>query len=173
MNVIEFAMQMELDGREFYLRSAENAPEPELKEILKYLAEEETRHYNFFKRLHDGKTAEAEKELAAGTSLRDTKNIFVQLGEAGKDKEFGDGARKVWLEAMKIEEKAVKMYTSEAEKESDAERKAMLTRIAEEEQNHVYLIDNVLSFMTDPNEFVNSQKFANFKSWEGRGSDSD
>ena len=171
MNVIEFAMQMELDGREFYLRSAQNAPEPELKEILKYLADEETRHYNFFKRLHDGKTAEAEKELDAGTSLKETKNVFVKLSEAGKEKEFGDGARKVWTEAMKIEEKSVDLYTSEAAKESDPERKALLSRIAAEEQNHVYLIDNVLSFMTDPGEFVDSQKFANFKSWEGRSAD--
>ncbi len=168
MSVIEFAMQMELDGRDFYLRSAENVSQPELKEILKYLADEENRHYNFFKRLHDGQTAAAEEELDARTPLRETKNVFVKLSEEGKEKEFGDGARKVWLEAMSIEEKSVDLYTTEADKETDADRKALLNRIAAEEQNHVYLIDNVLSFMTDPGEFIESQKFAKFKSWEGK-----
>ena len=168
MDAIEFAMQMELEGREFYRRSAQNTSEPELKEILQYLADEETRHYNFFKRLSEGRSQEAEHELEAGTSLQDTRNLFVQLSEEGKDKRFEENARVVWLEAMKIEEKSVRLYTTESRKERNPERRALLSRIAEEEQNHVYLIDNVLSFMTDPAAFNESQKFAKFKSWEGK-----
>jgi rubrerythrin len=168
MDVIEFAMQMELDGRDFYLRSSQHVKQPELQEILKYLADEENRHYNFFKRLHDGQMEAAIQELDTSTSLKQTKNVFVKLSEEGKEKEFGDDARKVWLEAMNIEEKSVKLYTTEAAKETDAERRELLNRIAAEEQNHVYLIDNVLAFMTDPGEFIESQKFAKFKSWEGK-----
>ena len=168
MDVIKFAMQMELDGKQFYTRSANAAKDEELRDILLYLAEEEDRHFRFFKALGQGDTAAADRELAAApSSLTDTKNVFVLLTENGREKSFGADARSAWTEAMGIEEKAVKMYTEEASKEADPRRKALLEKIADEERNHVYLIENVLSFMADPQGFADSKRFSDFQSWEG------
>ena len=118
--------------------------------------------------MSEGKIDTAAGALESGAALKDTKNVFVQLIEENKDKRFGDDARAAWQEALKIEEKAVALYSEEAEKETDAGRKKLLTKIADEERNHVYLIDNMLSFMSDPSGFAGSQQFASFKSWEGR-----
>ena len=52
MDVIKFAMQMELDGKKFYEQAAEAAPTKELKDIFLYLAEEEDRHFKFFHSLY-------------------------------------------------------------------------------------------------------------------------
>lgn len=168
MNIIEFAMKMERDGQAFYEKAAAAAPQPELKEIFLYLAREEERHFAFFKNMHEGDTKAAIKVLGSNT-LAKTKNVFVHLiEENGGDVTFGADVRKAWTEALKIEEKAVKLYSEEAKKEKDPERKELLERIAEEERSHVYLIDNMLSFMSDPQTFADSQNFKNFKSWEGR-----
>ncbi len=167
MNIIEFAMQMERDGQVFYEKAAAAAPQSELKEIFLYLAREEERHFAFFKSMHEGDTQAAVKVLGSSTMAK-TKNVFVHLIEENGDATFGDDVRKVWTEALKIEEKAVKLYTEEAAREKNPERKELLQRIAEEERSHVYLIDNMLSFMADPQTFADSQNFANFKSWEGR-----
>lgn len=168
MDIIKFAMQMELDGQAFYTKAAQAAAHPELKDILLYLAEEEERHYRFFKALAEGDTAGADKELSsAPSSLSDTKNVFVNLTENGKESSFGDSARAAWSEALKIEEKAVKLYSDEAAIESRPDRRALLEKIADEERNHVYLIENVLSFMSDPQGFVDSRKYSDFQSWEG------
>ena len=51
MNIVKFAMQMELDGKLFYQQAAATAAQPELREILLYLADDEQRHYMFFKKL--------------------------------------------------------------------------------------------------------------------------
>jgi rubrerythrin len=169
MDIIEYALQMEKDGKAFYERSAAATKQEEIKQILQYLAEEEDRHYNFFMRLKEGNVSSAEAELDAGkSSLATTKNVFVQLTANNKEESFGDDTRTVWKEALAIEKAAVKLYSEHADNENNADRKALLTRIAEEERNHVYLIDNMLTYMADPETFVDSKKFADFKSWEGR-----
>lgn len=167
MDIVKFAMQMELDGKVFYETEAAKAPTKELKEIFQYLADEEDRHYKFFKMLDEGKIDTAAGALESGDSLSTTKNVFVQLIEENKDKHFEDDTRKAWEKALKIEEKAVELYSGEADKENDAARKSLLNRIADEERNHVYLIDNMLSFMADPQSFADSQDYSSFKSWEG------
>ncbi|HUV31353.1 MAG TPA: ferritin family protein [Acidobacteriota bacterium] len=168
MDIVEFAMQMELDGKAFYERAAEATAQPELKKILIYLAEEEERHYQVFRQLHDGRADRAEEELDGNSgSLSAPRNLFLELAGQGPDQSFGDDARAVWTEALKIEEAAVRMYSDEAAKEKDPARKKLLNRIADEERDHVYLIDNMLSFIADPQTFVNSRQFADFRSWEG------
>jgi rubrerythrin len=153
--------------RLFCEKAAASAPKPELKEIFLYLAEEEKRHFAIFKNMHEGKTEEAVRVLGSNT-MAETKNVFVQLIEGNDDTSFGEDVRQTWNEALKIEEKAVKLYSEEAAKEKDPARKELLERITEEERSHVYLIDNMLSFMADPQTFAESQNFKNFKSWEGR-----
>jgi len=165
MDVIKFAMQMELDGVKFYEQAARAAPAV-LREIFEHLADEERRHFKFFHSLSDGQTGKASKNLISD-SLGKTKNIFVQMIEQNAQTSFSDEVREVWRQAREIEEKAVAMYTDEAEKETDPARKELIQKIADEERQHVYLIENVLNFLIDPQGFAASQQFASFKSMEG------
>ncbi|MCB2229204.1 ferritin family protein [bacterium] len=167
-NIFEFAMQMELDGREFYLKGAEQTTNAGLKKIFKQLADEEHRHYHVFKRLAEGEVtdvAEETKTSKAGLTL--TKSLFREMAEQGKTTLPGDAEREVWNEARVIEEKSVQMYAEEAGRQSDAKRKALLNQLADEERTHVHLIDNILAFLSDPSGFQESQNYRNFMSWEG------
>jgi rubrerythrin len=166
MEIIRFAMQMEIDGQRFYEKAAADSPLKELKEIFMYLAEEEKRHFKFFKSLADGESDKAAKELSGG-SMEKSKNIFLKMLESGETKNFGDQVKQAWKKALEIEEQAVKLYTEEAKRESDAKRQELLNKIAAEERNHVYLVTNILSYIQDPETFAESQRFAAFKSWEG------
>ncbi|MCD6249428.1 MAG: ferritin family protein [candidate division Zixibacteria bacterium] len=165
MDVIKYAMQMELDGVKFYEQAARAAPD-KLREIFEHLADEERRHFKFFYSLSEGQTDKARKNLISD-SLGESKNIFVQMIEQNAQTEFSDEVREVWRQAREIEEKAVAMYTDEAEKENNVTRKDLLWKIAEEERRHIYLIENVLSFLIDPQGFAASQQYASFKSAEG------
>jgi rubrerythrin len=133
------------------------------------LAEEEERHYRIFKNLKEGQL-KAAKEFAANRAktVAVAKNQLQKMAEEGKNTLFGDDAQALWKEAMVIEEKSEKMYREAAAKEKDLERQKLFNKIADEEKNHIYLIDNMLSFMNDPESFVESNQFASFKSWEGR-----
>ncbi len=169
MNIIDFALQMELDGREFYEKHARNMLQPELKNILLTLAEEEQKHYQFFLKLKEHDFRGAQEELSTPvTAISTGKTLFRRMTEEGTHGVFDEAARGIWTEALKIEEKVEKMYRAEAEKETDVTRKVLFTRIADEEKTHIYLIDNMLSYMTDPQTFVESTRCKNFLSWEGR-----
>lgn len=169
MNVIEYALQMELDGRDFYRRSAQAAPNSELRKILLNLADEEDRHYQFFKKLKEGDDTSAASALMAKSHISSAnRTIFKELAEQGKQASFTGELRQVWTEALKIEEQVEQMYRKEAGKESDPARKKLYNLIADEEKSHVYLIDNILSFLADPQGFTESSRFKSFLSWEGR-----
>jgi rubrerythrin len=167
-NIFEFAMQMELDGRQFYLDGAERTSNAGLQKILKQLADEEHRHYHVFKRLRDGDVTDAAEEMKTSKGgLTLTKSLFREMAEQGKTTLPGETERAVWIEAREIEEKSVQMYSEEAARQTDQKRKALLIQLAEEERTHVHLIDNVLSFLSDPTGFQDSQNYRNFMSWEG------
>jgi rubrerythrin len=168
MNILDYAMQMELDGQAYYKESAQAMPRPELKEILLTLAEEEVKHYQFFKKLKEqGATAAQAIIEATPSSALKVKNVFRQLVDNGQTTLYGEDVRAVWQKALEVEEKAVKLYRAEAEKESDAVRKQLLHQIADEEKNHVYLVDNMLVFLSDPGGFTDSANYQHFQSWEG------
>jgi rubrerythrin len=168
MDIIEFALEMELDGKAFYQRSAAATSDPELKEMLTMLAEEEDRHYRFFKRLKDGETELAAKELNTRvTTLHQAKNIFEDLSQREIAKPFGEDVVSAWKEALRIEEKAEKFYREKANAERNADRRRLLNLIADEELNHVHMIDGILTYLKYPDTFADSTQFKSFMSWEG------
>ncbi|HOP07077.1 MAG TPA: ferritin family protein [candidate division Zixibacteria bacterium] len=170
--VIKFAMQMELDGKAFYEKGAAVAVDPAIKDIFKTLAEEEAKHFTIFKSMRDGALEEARAGMAARTQTpKLAKNIFKQLTEAGRDSIAAEGALETWQEAMRVEEKSEKLYRDAADKENDAVLKGLLNTIADEEKNHIYLIENMILFIKDPQGYAASSNYASFMSWEGHSSD--
>ena len=168
MDILDFALQMELDGKAYYVRGAAESNDPQIKKILTTLAEEEAGHYKVFRALKEGQYATAREALnnKSGTPAL-AKNVFRQLAASGQKRPYSDSARALWKEAMTVEEKSERLYREAAQKETDQTRRDLLNRIADEEKNHIYLIDNMLSFMQDPAGFVQSANFRDFMSWEG------
>ena len=168
MDIFEFAMQMELDGKAFYENLAKKTANQELAKVLIMLAEEEEKHYNIFKKLKAGDGPEA---LVATNShsevLKSVKNIFVELSNNSENASFTENEQSIWAEALKIEHKSEQFYREKALEEGDAKKKNLLTVIANEERNHIYLIDSVLTYMKFPDTFSDTAQFKNFQSLEG------
>lgn len=168
MDILEYAMKMEKDGKAFYEEQARKTRIKELRDILIMLAEEEEKHYRFFKKMRDG-----DHEGAAGQTrthsdtLKNVKNIFVEMAQNGANKSFADSEKEIWTEAMKIEERAESFYREKALEEVDATRRNLLNLIAAEERNHVYLIDGIMTYMKFPDTFSDTAQFKNFQSLEG------
>ncbi|NMC42840.1 MAG: hypothetical protein GYA46_02890, partial [candidate division Zixibacteria bacterium] len=81
---------------------------------------------------------------------------------------FGNDALSAWKEARRVEEKSAAFYLDQVAAESDPGRKALLEQIAEEERNHIALIDGIMVFLKQPAAFADSAQFKNFLSLEGR-----
>lgn len=168
MDIYEFAMQMELDGKAFYEKLAHQTSDENLRQVLVMLAEEEQKHYNIFKGLRAGKGPSVlTGENLHTKTLNAVKNIFVELSGNVQHPSFSTDERSIWAEALKIEEKSEQFYREKAAQESDAHKKNILNIIANEERNHIYLIDSVLTYMKFPDTFSDTAQFKDFQSLEG------
>ena len=164
MNIFEYAMQMEQDGRSFYLTHAEKAAHPELKRILMELADDELKHFNIFKAMKEGQTAEY-KEAEKTTILSTVKNVFETLKAEGKDLSFAEEAKTIWLEAQEVEKKSEDFYREKAAEVDDETQKHILNRIADEEHKHWVTMENVIQFLDRPKNWLADAEWSNLEDY--------
>jgi hypothetical protein len=153
MNVFEFAMQMETDGKAYYEENAARVDDPGLKKILMELAEDEQKHYNLFKALRDG--ADASYEAAGETKiLTSVKNVFQTMKDEKKSFAFADEAKGIWAEAQLVEKKSEEFYREKAKEIDDDNQKNILNKIADEEHKHWVTLENVIQFLKRPEQWL-------------------
>lgn len=152
MNIFEYAMQMEQDGRQYYLDMAEKTDSEQLKGILKQLADDELKHYNIFKAMKEGRTAEY-NEAEKTTILSSVKNVFDHLKQQGNGFSSLADTRDVWAKAQKVEKDSEDFYREKAN-EVDATQAHILNRIADEEHRHWVTIENVIKFLDRPQQWL-------------------
>lgn len=153
MNVFEFAMQMETDGKAYYEENAARVDDPGLKKILMELAEDEQKHYNLFKALRDG--TDASYEAAGETKiLTSVKNVFQTMKDKKKSFAFADEAKGIWAEAQLVEKKSEEFYREKAKEIDDDNQKNILNKIADEEHKHWVTLENVIQFLKRPQQWL-------------------
>jgi len=158
MNVFDFAMKMEMDGKAYYEKLARETAVAGLKTIFTRLAEDEQKHYETYEALKSGVKAPAMKET---TVLEEAQNIFTLLpkGEATLREVSGD--LEAYQYAMKIETDSFRLYEDAAAKENDLEVKALLLKIAGEEHKHFNILGNIYHFVNAPNQYLAWREFSN------------
>ena len=159
MNVFEFCMQMETDGRNFYLEHAGKAELPALKNILLNLADDELKHYNLFQALRDGSTAEY--QVAGQTRIiSNTRNVFQEMAEKESGLKFPPDARSAWAKAQDVEKKSEEFYRAEAAKCTDSNQKKILNEVANEEHKHWVALQHVSEFLDHPRSFIENAEWS-------------
>ena len=164
MDIFEFAMKMETDGRNFYLEHAAKAPSPELKKILEELARDEEKHYAIFKAMKENRTVEYE-EAGKTNILRSVKNVFENLKAQDKDFAFPVDAQKIWEKAREIERKSETFYREKANEVEDEKQKHILGRIADEEHKHWVTVESVIKFLDRPKHWLEDAEWNNLEDY--------
>ena len=157
MNVFDFAMKMELQGKTVYENLAASTKLAGLRTIFTGLAADEQKHYEIFRGLKEGKTW----TMTDSRMLEKAKSVFSEM--------LSDKERLLDLQedldgykvALKIEEDSVKLYEGMAKKEQDAETVQLYLRIANEEKKHFNIIENVCDFVMRPKYYLEWREFSN------------
>jgi rubrerythrin len=153
MDIFDYAMKMEEDGRAFYLEQVEKTTVPQLKKIWQQLADDELKHYNLFKALRDGEKAQYDDRTQT-TILKSVKNVFEELKASGQDFSFTPDVEKAWMEAREVEKKSEDFYREKVPEVDSEAKKNALTRIADEEHRHYVTLDNVIQFLQRPQNWL-------------------
>ncbi len=169
MDVFDFAMKMEKDGKSFYEQLAEKSRNPGLRTIFSRLAADEQKHYEIFQALKE----ETSPGMTDTTVLEDARNIFEDLVSGKSSAPSLEGDLEGYLYAMKLETDSVDLYEEAAAKETEPSVKEILLRIAAEEQKHFNILDNIYSFVNAPNEYLAWREFSNIDEFHQFGRDVD
>jgi rubrerythrin len=162
MNVFDFALNLEKDGRTLYEKLANDTQTPELKNIFNLLAAAEEEHYATLDALKRG-VDPASCQSTALDKNRNIRNSFQQLldrkdtmGVLARDPDgFGH--------VLKAEEESIRLYRELADKETNpATRKLWLT-IADEEEKHLNMIENIYEFVEKPATYLAWGEFGNLQ----------
>lgn len=156
MNVLDFALKMEADGKVYYEKLAAASDNKELKNLFTLLAQAEQTHYDALQ-ARKGEAAYAHVESGV---LERAKNIFQRLMEMKGESVFkvdADGYRR----AIKAEEQSIEFYEVSAIKEQSAEVRHLLLALADEEKLHLNIVENIYEFVESPKFFLAWREFSN------------
>ena len=169
MNVYDFAMKMELDGKTYYEKLAATTKVTGLHNIFLGLAEDEQKHYEIFQAL---KNQEA-PAMTDSTALENARNIFEKLiAEKSVAGSTGDDLAG-YRHAMKLEAESFRFYGEIAIHTPAPGIKQLLSRIAGEERKHFNILQNVFDFVNAPNQYLAWAEFSNLDEFRNFGRDVD
>lgn len=159
MNLFEFAMKMEMDGKAYYEKLAAESAVIGLKTIFTRLAADEQKHCDTIEAIKAGVAG----TMADTTVLEEAKNLFESLMG---DKTIAGGLRKDldgYRHAMKIEADSVRLYEDMAKKENNPETAQLILKIANEEKKHYNIMENLYDFVLAPQNFLAWGEFSNLR----------
>ena len=155
MNIYEYAMQMEKDGKKYYRELIQKTNVKGLKSILNMIADDEVKHYKVVEKMKQN----AQPQMAETKVLITAKNIFTKMKEKNEKFDSETSQLELYRKVLDIEEKSHDFYSQKAEEIEDDSQKKIFLKLAEEEQKHYYLIDNIIDFITKPENWAESAEF--------------
>lgn len=170
MNVFDFAMKMEEDGKVYYEKLASQTSLPGLRTIFTRLAEDEQKHYEIFQEL---KTSGNVPAMQNTTIIAEAKNVFEELPKEEEALKELAGDLAAYQHAMKIESDSFRFYENAASEGKKPATKNLLTRIAGEEHKHFNILENIFHFVNAPNQYLAWGEFSNLEEFKQFGRDVD
>ncbi len=155
MDIFEFAKEKEKYAEEFYRDRAAKSPDKGLAEIFLLLANEEEKHFDLIEKMQ----AEVPAELTETTVLSDATAIFEKIREGAKKFSFDKSELELYKEAQKIEQNARDYYLDKADQVEVQAQKDIFIKLAEEEKKHYFLLDNIIDFVSRPQQWLENAEF--------------
>lgn len=168
MNIFNFAIKMERDGKVFYEKLAKSTTLPGLQTIFSRLAEDEQKHCDIFLALQGGKENVA---MADSTALELSKNVFASLPKDAGTTVKGD--LESYRYAMQLEADSFRLYEDAAKQEKQEKAKELLLKIAGEEHKHFQILENIYAFVNAPNQYLAWGEFSNLGEFRNFGRKTD
>jgi len=150
---LQTAIQMETDGKKFYLKASQESSNELGKALLKSLADEEDIHRQKFEEIYEAIRSQkawpkTDFQPDGGRRLR---TIFMQTGEKlGSAKKAPATELDAVQTAMDLENKTYDFYKTQGEKATyGTEREFYETLAMQEKEHHLILLD-YYEYLKDP-----------------------
>lgn len=154
MDIFEFAINTERDGRQYYLDLVSKTSHSGLQRILTMLADDEQKHERVIAQSREGNC-----DMTETTVLEIAKNVFQQAREFGETVDLSGDEAALYRHAMELEQKSVSFYLDRAEQEEQPQQKRLFETLAEEEKKHYRLLEGLVDFVSQPDVWLENAEF--------------
>ena len=153
LEALQIAIQMEIDGKEFYLRVSEESTNDLGKKLLQALANEEDIHRQKFAEIYN--TIQTKKAWPAvdfqpdgGKSLR---TIFAKATEElGSNTKGPTSELEAVKTAMDMENKSYDFYKNQSKNTTSAIARDFYDTVSGEEREHHIILQDYYEYLQDP-----------------------
>lgn len=153
LTALQTAIQMETDGKKFYLKASRQSSNEAGRKLLRSLADEEDKHRQDFEQIYE---AMRRQKAWPQIEARDESSTRLKTLFAGEAKKLGTTKKALAMEldaiktAMDMENKTYDFYKAQAKSATyDAEKKFYEALAAQEKGHHLVLLD-YFEFLKDP-----------------------
>jgi rubrerythrin len=151
VDILRYAIKMELDGEKFYKELAFTHKNNSLHSVFLSMARDEARHARIIRKKMDGVNLPLNEK--SGTN---TKNVF---GDPAGFKIESDVPKQVdvYRGALKKEQESIELYEKlQSESNEDLE---LYKFLIQQEKEHYKLLEEIIKMVNRPNEWVESAEF--------------
>ena len=161
MDILDFGMKMELDGKAFYEEHASKINDRHAADILRYLADEEQKHYDYIKKFREGS-----KDLPESRLVQDVKNVFKQMKQTGEGfVEDKSTMFEVLNRGLEMEDKSIDFYKERVEASDNPDDKDIFTLLKKQEDKHYSLLSSLIQFYDQPLQWLEDAEFVHFNDY--------
>ncbi len=161
MNAIDYALKMELDGKAFYEKQAEDSKDLRIKQLFTMLAKDEQRHYEIIEGFKN-----TSYNYKGTETFKTTKNMFSEMLDKKQTFKVETNVFDAYRQAIEMEKKSVNLYSKEAANSKNAYEKSILLKLAEEEKKHQTILENLTEFIRKGDEWVESAEFTHLNEFD-------
>jgi rubrerythrin len=152
---LKLALQMETEGKEYYLNSIEECNSKLSKDLLFWLAGEEDKHKGKFRGIYESIVAqkgwpEIAVQQDAGLWL---KTNFKEMVRTAKPVAECRTDITVMEKAMEMEDNTYSLYSQRAKIASSEAEKKFYEAVAGEERNHYLALVDYREYLLDPSSY--------------------
>ncbi|MBN1509763.1 MAG: ferritin family protein [Sedimentisphaerales bacterium] len=163
MDIFQFAAEKEKYSEHFYRDLAKRTDYVGLRNILTMLADEEVKHVHVVEQMK----AETPVEVPQTPILTHTRKIFEKMRGSSRKFNFDISEADLYRKACDIEEDSKRFYLEKAEEVEDPAQKEIFRKLADEEQKHWTIVDNLRNFVARPETFLENAEFFHYDDYVG------
>lgn len=161
MDIFKFAMEKEKYSEQFYRDLAKSTNYVGLRNILTMLAAEEVKHYHVVEQMR----AKTPQKIPETAILKHAREIFEKMRGSSKKFDFNISEADLYRKACDIEEDSRRFYLERAEEAEDPAQQEIFRQLAAEENKHWVIVDNIRSFVAQPETFLENAEFFHYEDY--------
>ena len=119
------------------------------------LADEERKHYDTVAEMHKGSSPEP----AETTILSDAADVFKNMRQGTREFNLNVTQKQLYQKAQQIEKNSKDFYLDKANQLTDSRQKEIFKKLADEEEKHYFLLENIIDFISEPETYLENAEF--------------